>query len=213
MPSAVLFDWDNTLVDTWPVIHDAMNATLAAMGHAPWTLAETRGRVRRSLREAFPALFRDRWREASCIFYNRFGDIHLERLTPCRDAEALLQELFGRGVYLGVVSNKTGRNLRLESTHLGWDGYFSALVGAGDASRDKPAIEPVDMALAPGQVEKGADVWFVGDTAIDMECAANAGCTGVLIRGDPPVGSEFAETPPAFHLESCGDLLARAHRL
>ena len=32
LPQAALFDWDNTLVDTWPVIHEAMNTTLSAMG-------------------------------------------------------------------------------------------------------------------------------------------------------------------------------------
>jgi phosphoglycolate phosphatase len=25
IPRAILFDWDNTLVDTWPLIHTAMN--------------------------------------------------------------------------------------------------------------------------------------------------------------------------------------------
>ena len=48
LPRAVLFDWDNTLVDNWPTIHDALNATFEAMGHPTWTLAETRERVRAS---------------------------------------------------------------------------------------------------------------------------------------------------------------------
>ena len=48
-PRAVLFDWDNTLVDTWATIHDAMNTTLTAMGHPTWTFDETRQRVRKAL--------------------------------------------------------------------------------------------------------------------------------------------------------------------
>ena len=36
-PRAILFDWDNTLADNWAAIHGAMNATLVAMGQAPWT--------------------------------------------------------------------------------------------------------------------------------------------------------------------------------
>ena len=47
LPRAILFDWDNTLVDTWPVIHDSMNVTLTHMGWEPWTMDETRARVRR----------------------------------------------------------------------------------------------------------------------------------------------------------------------
>jgi len=41
-PRALLFDWDNTLVDSWLVIHDALVVTFTAMGHEPWTLAETK---------------------------------------------------------------------------------------------------------------------------------------------------------------------------
>ena len=55
-PKAVLFDWDGTLVNSWPIIHESMNQTLKAMGHAEWTIEETNERVRRSLREAFPPL-------------------------------------------------------------------------------------------------------------------------------------------------------------
>ncbi len=213
LPGAVLFDWDNTLVDTWPVIHEAMNATLAAMGHASWTPEETRARVRRSMREAFPEMFGDRWEEARAVFYGRFEAVHLERLAACDGAEALLAALSGRGVFLGVVSNKMGANLRLEVSHLGWDGYFSGLVGAADAARDKPAVEPVDLALAAGPHRRGPDVWFVGDTAIDIECARNAGCTAVLIRPEPPDGGEFAEFPPAAHFASCRALLDLVRRI
>src|SRR5947207_1478268 len=30
-PRAILFDWDNTLVDSWVTIHEALNITMAAM--------------------------------------------------------------------------------------------------------------------------------------------------------------------------------------
>ncbi len=207
LPGAVLFDWDNTLVDTFPVIHEAMNAALAAMGHPTWTLEETHARVRRSMREAFPEMFGERWREAKDVFYGRFEEIHLKRLVACDGAEALLAELSSRGVFLGVVSNKMGANLRLEVSHLGWDGYFSGLVGASDASRDKPAVEPVDLALAAGPHKRGPDVWFVGDTAIDMECATNAGCTSILIRAEAPDGGEFENFLPSAHFGTCRALL------
>jgi phosphoglycolate phosphatase len=36
-PKAILFDWDNTLADTWPTIHQAMSETFAAMGQEPWS--------------------------------------------------------------------------------------------------------------------------------------------------------------------------------
>ena len=80
-----------------------------------------------------------------------------------------------------MVSNKTGPVLRREAAHLGWTGYFARLVGAGDAAADKPDAAPVDLALDGSGIVCGDAVWYVGDTAIDMECAANAGCVGVLL--------------------------------
>ncbi|MBI3513164.1 MAG: HAD family hydrolase, partial [Proteobacteria bacterium] len=181
LPRAILFDWDNTLVDNWPTIHDALNTTLAAMGHPTWSLAETRARVRASLRDSFPVMFGARWEAARDIFYARFEARHIETLAPLPGAAALLNALHARGVYLGVVSNKTGRYLRKEAAALGWTGRFGRLVGAQDAAVDKPHRAPVDLALADAGMVAGPAVWFVGDTAMDMRCAYAAGCTAVLV--------------------------------
>ena len=67
-PRAILFDWDNTLVDSWTTIHEALNAVMAAMEKPLWSLRETKERVRLSLRESFPLHFGDRWEEARRIY-------------------------------------------------------------------------------------------------------------------------------------------------
>ncbi len=213
LPRAALFDWDNTLIDSWATIHEAMNTTLAAMGHETWTMDQTCERVRRSLREAFPEMFGDRWEEAREVFYGRFKDVHLDMLSPKEGAEALLRLLAGRGVYLGVVSNKLGEHLRREAGHLGWESLFGQLVGATDAARDKPAPEPVALALSGSDIAPGADVWFVGDTGIDLECARNAGCHGVLIRETGPVAGEFDGCEPGFHFPDCDGMAALVRAL
>lgn len=205
-PTAVLLDWDNTLVDTWHVIHDAMNTTLIAMGEAEWTIEQTRARVRRALREAFPDLFGPRWEEARDIFYKRFRAIHLDKLEPRPGAGDLLAALAEQDVYLGVVSNKQGDHLRAEARHLGWDGYFGRVIGATDAGIDKPAPEVVHLALEGSGIAAGQDVWFVGDTGIDMECAHNSLCVPVLLREAAPSGDEFGEFEPKMHFRNCEDL-------
>ena len=212
-PSAVIFDWDNTLVDTWPVIHDSMNTTLEQMGCALWTIDETKERVRRSLREAFPDLFGDRWETAQDVFYERFRKIHLERLEELKGAESLLKSLYAKKIYLGVVSNKSGENLRREANHLDWSRYFGQIIGAMDAEKDKPAIEPVVMALAGSKIVPGPDVWFVGDTKIDMECAYNSGCFPILVRNSPPEPHEFKEFMPEMHFSGCDTLATLASTL
>jgi phosphoglycolate phosphatase len=206
VPRAILFDWDNTLVESWGVIHEAMNLTLAAMGHDHWTREETEKRVRASLRDSFPLLFGNRWRDAEQVFYNSFAAIHLKHLKALPDAGEMLAHLAGQGLYLGVVSNKRGEYLRREAGHLGWTGHFRVLAGAGDAARDKPAIEHVHLAL--GDVACGEDVWLVGDADIDLKCARNAGCTPVLIRPAAPAKGEFPGHEPALYFPDCAGLLA-----
>ncbi len=85
-----------------------------------------------------------------------------------------------------MVCNKTGEYLRREVAHLGWDRYFRQVVGANDCARDKPAPDPVYRALEGSGIAAGPEVWFVGDTATDIECARNAGCVPVLLREIAP---------------------------
>ena len=112
-------------------IHAALNS-LVAHDLPDWTLADTRMRLRQSMRDSFPLHFGDRWEEARDIFYEHSAAITWIR--ECRaGTELLSRALADSGIYLGVVSNKTGRLLRAESEALGWDRYFGKLVGAGDA--------------------------------------------------------------------------------
>jgi phosphoglycolate phosphatase len=194
-PRAILFDWDNTLVDSWATIHEALNFVMDAMGKPAWSLADTRAKVRLSLRESFPLHFGKHWEQARAIYLDRFRAIHLDRLTPLPGREAMLRALAGQGIFLAVISNKTGPLLRREVDRLGWTGFFGSIVGAGDAAADKPACEPVHLALMPSGIPAGEDVWLVGDTAVDIECAHNAGCIGVLL-GEALSTEEFARFAP-----------------
>jgi phosphoglycolate phosphatase len=199
-PKAILFDWDNTLVDTWPCIHKAMELTFTEMGHTPWTLEQTRQRVGKSLRDSFPELFGDAWTHARDVFYAAFHQHHIEMLATLPNAEEILHTLRQQGIPMGVVSNKTGNFLRDEIAHLGWNKYFSGIAGATDAARDKPDLAPVHMVLAAMGVAYapehpiGADVWFVGDSPVDMACAYNGGMTGIFI-GTWPNAAPTNHTP------------------
>ncbi len=75
-----MFDWDNTLVDNWGTIHEALVVTFTAMGREPWTLQETKLRVRQEPPRRFSGAFGARWEEALRLYLDRFRAIHLERL-------------------------------------------------------------------------------------------------------------------------------------
>ncbi|RED53249.1 HAD family hydrolase [Aestuariispira insulae] len=206
-PKAILFDWDNTLVNSWPVIHQALSETFVAYGREPWSLETVMGNVRYSLRDSFPELFGEKWEEVREYFYGRFRAIHLEALIPMAGAGEMLQALYGDGIFLGVVSNKTGNYLRDEADHLDWTGYFGEIIGAGDAARDKPAPDPLTMLLERAGLTAGPEIWFVGDSGVDMEIAHRTGCSAVLIHQDNPEADEFHKHPPQLDVVNSIGLL------
>jgi phosphoglycolate phosphatase len=203
-----LFDWDNTLVNTWPTIVECYHDTFTALGLPPWTAEEVRSRAHGSLRDFFPALFGVRAAEAERVFYETFYRIHLERLQPLPGAESLLAHCRDRGCYVAVVSNKVGDNLRKELAHLGWQRWVSRAVGARDCRRDKPAPDPIFHALDGTGIAPGESVWMVGDTPADLKCAHAAGCLPVLIGGTETLSEALLEHPPRLRARNCHELVA-----
>jgi len=155
-----------------------LHETFTEMGHEPWTLEEVRQRVKHSARNAFPALFGDDWERAANRYRDAYRSKNLERLLPLPGAEEVLKQLQAQGVYMAIVSNKMGDTLRREAEHLGWNHYFSALVGSTDSEHDKPHPAPVYLAL--GELVPSEEIWFIGDTPVDLEVAQRAGLTPIL---------------------------------
>ena len=194
-PEAVVFDWDNTLVDTWPVLTEAINATLRHMGHSQWTAEEVRVKTARSMKDYFPELFGERWEEAGRFFHETFLEHHLRLLKPLPGVVEMLRRLKAENIYLAVVSNKIPKILKIESETLGWCDLFGRLVGSGVAGRDKPAPDPLYHALQESGIEAGPAVWFIGDAAVDIQCGKNAGCRTALVALDGPQDMALACNP------------------
>ncbi len=196
-PRAVIFDWDDTIVDNWPLALEALNTALVHMGMPAWSDAEARTKAGPSARDLFGGLFGDKWEEADTVFYATFNTLVENGVRLHDHVGDILDDLSRNGVYLAVVSNKRGALLRKEAEQLGFTARFDAIIGAGDATRDKPDIAPVLMALGESGITPGPDVWFVGDSHTDMACAIASGCSGVLLETKLPPAHLLAQYPPA----------------
>jgi phosphoglycolate phosphatase len=205
-PDAVIFDWDSTLVNNWGAIHSSLNATLIEMGQTPWTEEETRNRANASARDSFQKLFGEDYERALNFFYSSFERFHLDEIVILEGAKNILESLTEYNIFIAIVSNKNGSHLRKEVSKLGWSNYFKNIVGATDASRDKPSVEPVKMALKGAGITDTSKIWFVGDTALDMECAISSDCIPILIGGELVAKMELEEWPPYKIFSSCEKL-------
>jgi phosphoglycolate phosphatase len=206
-PCCILWDWDNTLVDGWAAIQHGLNVTFRDFAMPEWDRETVLARVRGSLRDTFPGMFGAEWERARDVFYAAVRSCHLEVLSPMPGAAAAIAAA-GALAPQGVISNKQGPLLRAEAAHLGWAPHFAALVGAGDAAADKPDPAPFALALAACGATAGPEVWYVGDTALDMQAARAAGCTAVLL-GNAAHDGGVANIRPDVHFAD-GHALAAA---
>lgn len=179
-PKAVLFDWDNTLLDSMALTLKGFNSVRSHFSLPPLT----RSCMHRLPATSLPELFRQ-WLSHDAeidhginIFHHSLKD---QRSPLFPQTEPLLAWLHQLSVPMAVVSNKEGHKLRKEITHWNLSHLFFAVVGAGDTIENKPSPAPVWHALQQANLTASSHVWFVGDSLIDMEAAHHSGCLPISL--------------------------------
>ena len=200
LPKAIIFDWDNTIVDTWPIIHLALEATFKTFNKPFWSFEHTKNNVHLSLKDSFPQIFGDQTEEAAQIYYDNYTSNSLNKLTVLEGAQELL-ELISKeyGIYTAVLSNKKGEYLRREAELLDLSQYFKILIGSLDTEFDKPSIIPLQKSLSLSNFNLDSNIWMVGDSIIDMECAYNANITPILYGESQATVKISSLFPPKIH--------------
>lgn len=181
---AVLFDLDGTLIDSTGDLADGANAARAAFGLPPLPEAAVAPAIGHGLghllRGTLPEALHPRLDEARAAFHAHYDAHLLHRTRPYPGAAACLDHLTGSGVRLGMVTNKPGRFVAGILEGLGWATRFEVVVAGDTLPQRKPSPEPIRHAMdALGAVP--ARTHYVGDTEVDLECAAAAGVPFVCV--------------------------------
>lgn len=198
-PRAIIFDWDNTLVDSWDLIHESVNSTLVKYGKSPWSLEETKLKIHKSNKNTLPEYFPDEdWKEVGEFYRNCYINIK-NRLKPLPDVENTLKAIADKKIHVSLVSNKFGPILKEEVQALRMDKYFKVVIGAGDLKDDKPSPITVHAALIDTGLNPSDEVWFIGDTITDMETAYNSSCAPVLFGDSDYTDKSYDHCRPKVH--------------
>jgi len=135
--------------------------------------------------------------------YNQCYRHHFGKVRPFQDGVHDYLTLFNRlGIRQGVVTNRSREFLdkELERVDDGrWQPLLDTTVCADDVTEYKPAPDVILSALEALGVEPGPDVWYVGDSFVDMMTAHNAGVTAVFYNGarwEPAWIERMAERDP-----------------
>ena len=203
----ISFDLDGTLVDTASEIAEAANRALRAHGIAPQPVADitlligggTRQLMHNLLArcsEAQPALagsvLAD---EVMASFDAHYAITTGTMAAPYSGCIEALTKLKAAGIRLACVTNKELHHARavLKATKL--DGYFELTLG-GDSLPEK---KPHASVLQHAATALGTDLprmAHVGDSAIDVQAARNAGVTAWAVPYGYNAGRPIAEAKP-----------------
>lgn len=195
--SAVAFDVDGTLYPNGPMY---LRSIPLFLGNA--RILSHFGAVRRTLREARPD--GDFHELQAKLLAKRIGTtpaaaaawiestVHtqweslLERVAPYERAIALIQELSGRGVPLGVVSDFP---VRTKLARLGLEGYWDTSFSSEEVGYLKPNPEPFGRLVSDLGVPREELLYIGNSYENDVRGAKNAGLMAAHICRRPPRGT------------------------
>ena len=186
--TAVIWDLDGTVLDSYPMIAAALEQYYRENGlYIP--VEEIRRQILLTSVQTFAEETQGRTGVSLAAGMDRYQAIRAkleQTMDPIPGAAQTLRALGKRGIRCFVFTHRGASSFALLQ-RMGILDCFQELVTADSGFARKPAPEGLlylmeKYSLLPERT------WYVGDRALDMECAARAGCRAVLYRpADSPV--------------------------
>lgn len=214
LPTAVLWDLDGTLVDSLGDIAAALNHALVAVGQPALSEDAVRACVGEGARHLVEQALGVEARvpatidEALGLYRARYRANLVVRTRAYPGIEALAHALRGRGVPMGVVTNKPHAPASEIVERIFGAGLFGVVVGEEEGRARKPDPAPVRLAIESLGVAPDGAV-LVGDSAIDLETARRTGIRGIGVAWGIRGRAEL-ETVEGAEIVDDADALARA---
>ncbi|MGA8145225.1 MAG: HAD family hydrolase [Candidatus Acidiferrales bacterium] len=200
--SAVLFDWDGTLVNSYGADSRAYLAMFQALG-INWGLDDLARHYSPNWYHVYRAarLPRAKWDEADRIWTHAYKRENPRLMPGARQIVRSLQREFT----LGIVTSGNRPRVRKQLRQFQLAEYFSACVCCEDAPKRKPHPAPLNLALEQIGLDPNECV-YVGDTAEDIEMSRRAGVRPIGVLGPFPTADLIRAARPDVILSSIQDL-------
>lgn len=210
MYKAVLFDLDGTLTDTLADIAAAMNLALQLHELPTWPVDAYRYLVGNGAKVLSERCVRERQELSAAVrqTYQDYYETHnLVQSKPYEGVPEMLQALVDRGIRLAVLSNKPDADTKAVVRHFFPQIPFAAVRGQVEGVPVKP--DPAGaIALAAQLGLDPGEFLYLGDTAVDMQCARNAGMHPVGALWGFRTAEELRESGAEHLIARPGDLLS-----
>jgi len=202
MNTAVLFDWDGTLMDSHSAILAAYrSATTSVIGRRfPDTQDEIDLIRPMRAQQSFPLLSDDPKTVAEMIA--AYNDAYVRESVTTAHAFPGVERLLGRlrdgGQTLAVVSSKAGSRIAADAVQESLDSFFDTVISGDTSAEVKPHPGPILDALAALEVPADQAI-YVGDGPQDVIAGRDAGVFTVGVTYGLHSAAEVAgERPDAL---------------
>jgi phosphoglycolate phosphatase len=204
---AVLFDFDGTLIDSYPAIAASVNHVRALHGLGPLSVAEVKRHVGRGPTYLLARTVGGPDVSADVEAYRAHHPTVLrEGTTLLPGARQTLEGLHARGIKLGVCSNKPVAFTRELVAYLGVSAFLDVVLGPEDVGRLKPAPDVLLTALTRLGVAP-AEALYVGDMTVDVETARAAGVRVWVVATGSDTPEALDRAGPDRRLSGLPDVL------
>jgi phosphoglycolate phosphatase len=197
-PTAILFDFDYTLVDSSAGIAECINFGLTQMGLADAAADDIHIAVRASLRDAFCTLagaeHSHRYDEFFALFVQRADAVMVDRTQLFPGVLEAIRSLASSGYDLGIVSSKHRPHIEPVLIRENLHASFAVVIGGADVSQPKPHPDGIRQALS-ALGTPSASALYVGDSISDAKAAHRAGVRFVAVLSGPTPATAFDSTP------------------
>ena len=202
--SAILFDWDGTLLDSFPASYRASMAVLRHYG-----IDVDRERFLETYSPNWYASYerlgvhRDEWDNADRLWRRSYAR---ERRELFPFASELVERLRSSGRTVGIVTSGDRDRVTTELEEFGLTKTFSVVVCHEDTEEKKPHPAPLAHALDRLSISASVTV-YVGDRPEDVEMGQRAGAYTVAVESEYGPRPVLEAAEPDLILPHAGHLL------
>jgi len=190
----VVFDLDGTLIDSYGPIADSLNHARRRFDMPELTHEDVRRRVGRGLETLIAELVGPgRVDDGVRLFRERYAEVYAEGTRLLPQVHETLRTLHDTGYRIGVASNKPARFSGPILERLGLDPFVSCVLGPDLVASTKPEPTMILRCLELLGLQP-AEAVYVGDMLLDVESAARAGVSVLLVAGGSSTRAELEIT-------------------